>query len=349
MKPRGRKRKLAASGILILRLLFGGPQLASANYKTFQSGVNFKTEISRNFVQESSMIADSNHEGSTQPELVLEGSQRTLDTPSGQIIFGLRCGAELNPKSGPGPRAKADAANRARNLKAGNSQSGVSPFADGFRVEPKFHSRPGQNRDRLFSRFARQPTTDPRNPGGAGGPRSITVLSSQGNMKKMSSASSDENGFVMSYDEAFKLISDTYPGSTKINEDFKVSDWQIAKKAYHFQQGFNIDLDKYDNFGKQDLTNIQKGGTLPPTEFVNDVRNRLVDFCHHPKTQIIKNATHYNNENSTGTASTIFLNEETKQIAVFNRTSADLIMADKFKEAYFKKVIQYNQTGRFRK
>jgi hypothetical protein len=46
MKPRGRKRKLAASAMLSLRLLFGGPQLASSNSKTFQSGVNSKTEIS---------------------------------------------------------------------------------------------------------------------------------------------------------------------------------------------------------------------------------------------------------------------------------------------------------------
>ena len=30
MKPRGRKRKLAASALLSLRLLFGGPQLASS-------------------------------------------------------------------------------------------------------------------------------------------------------------------------------------------------------------------------------------------------------------------------------------------------------------------------------
>jgi hypothetical protein len=49
MKPRGRKRKLAASAILSLRLLFGGPQLASSNSKTFQSGGNSKTEISRTF------------------------------------------------------------------------------------------------------------------------------------------------------------------------------------------------------------------------------------------------------------------------------------------------------------
>ena len=91
MKPRGRKRKLFASAMLILRLLFGGLQSASAssNPKTFQSGGNSKTEISRTLDQESSMIANLNQEDSTRSELVLEGSQLTLDTPSGQITLGL--------------------------------------------------------------------------------------------------------------------------------------------------------------------------------------------------------------------------------------------------------------------
>ena len=179
MKPRGRKRKLAASAILSLRLLFGGPQLALSNSKTFQSGVNSKTEISRTLDQESLMIADFNQEGSTQPERVLEGSQITL---------GLPRGGEWQPKYGPGPRAKADArkaaANRAGNSKAGNSQSGGSPFAEAFTVEPKFPARPGQNRW-VRSRFSPRPTPDPSNPGCAGGPRSITVLSGQRNSTKL--------------------------------------------------------------------------------------------------------------------------------------------------------------------
>jgi len=190
MKPRGRKRKLFASAMLILRLFFGGLQSASAssNPKTFQSGGNSKTEISRTLDQESSMIANLNQEDSTRSELVPEGGQLTLDTPSGQITLGLPRGGEWQPKSGPGPRAKADArkaaANRAGNSKAGNSQSGGSPFAEAFTVEPKFPARPGRNEDGLFGRFTPQPTPDPHNPGCAGGPRSITVLSGQQNQSE---------------------------------------------------------------------------------------------------------------------------------------------------------------------
>jgi hypothetical protein len=48
-KSRGRKRKLFASALLILRILFGGMQSSSAssNSTNFQNGVNSKTEISR--------------------------------------------------------------------------------------------------------------------------------------------------------------------------------------------------------------------------------------------------------------------------------------------------------------
>ena len=48
----------------------------------------------------------------------------------------------------------------------------------------------------------------------------------------------------MAYDTnllyALKLVSDNYRGSTQIMEDCKVTDWQIAKKAYHFHKGFNF-------------------------------------------------------------------------------------------------------------
>lgn len=62
------------------------------------------------------------------------------------------------------------------------------------------------------------------------------------------------------------------------NEDCK-----IAKKAYHFHKGFNIDLDKYEKFGKQDLIDlqntksglikyVQRVGKLAPIKFINDAK-----------------------------------------------------------------------------
>jgi hypothetical protein len=90
---------------------------------------------------------------------------------------------DLGKISNPGARARSDARKAITNsrLKAAKSKPGGSPFAESFTVEPKFPARPGRNGDGLFSRFTPQPTPDPHNPGCAGGPRSITVLSGQRN------------------------------------------------------------------------------------------------------------------------------------------------------------------------
>lgn len=42
-------------------------------------------------------------------------------------------------------------------------------------------------------------------------------------MKRMCMYSSDENGFVMGYDEAYNLIKETYFGLVKIMEDCKIT------------------------------------------------------------------------------------------------------------------------------
>ena len=81
----------------------------------------------------------------------------------------------------------------------------------------------------------------------------------------MCAASADEDSFVMNYNEAYNLIKKTYVGSMQITEDCKITDWQGAKKAYHFQKGFGIDLGKYQNISKEDLVSLQNtdGGLIP--------------------------------------------------------------------------------------
>lgn len=51
----------------------------------------------------------------------------------------------------------------------------------------------------------------------------------------------DENGFVMSYTEAYNLVAETYPGFMQVNEDCRISDWQAAKHMYH-ASGMGIDI-----------------------------------------------------------------------------------------------------------
>jgi hypothetical protein len=172
MKPRGRKRKLAASAILSLRLLFGEPQLASSNSKTFQSGGNSKTEISRTLGQESSMIANLNQDDSIQHNQNSFRKAFSVLFPSGEIIGSIPRGGDINEpgkpsKFGPGSKARGaarrDFARRQAGKNSPSRQSGGGLFADAFTVEPKFPARPGGNG--LSGRFTPQPTPDPHNPG----------------------------------------------------------------------------------------------------------------------------------------------------------------------------------------
>lgn len=169
-------------------------------------------------------------------------------------------------------------------------------------------------------------------------------------MRQICAASADENGFVMGRDEALKLVSDTYGGSTQITEDCKVTNWQIAKKAYHFHKGFNMDLDSYDNFDKQDLVNlqntngglityVQKGSRLPPIQFINDAKKQLTDFCLLEKTEVITDAQHYG-QHSGVTPAIMFHNNETGRIAIFNKTSGDLITTETYKPKPFNKFVE---------
>lgn len=175
-------------------------------------------------------------------------------------------------------------------------------------------------------------------------------------MKQMCAASADENGFVMNYDEAYNLIKETYGGSMQITEDCKITDWQGAKKAYHFQKGFGIDLGKYQNISKEDLVNlqntdgglipyVQKGGKLPSIELIKDCQQKIYDFCHLENTEINRDVTHYG-KNTGERPCIMFFNRETRQIALFNKTSGDLITAEKFRQNYFNKCVDSGQIGK---
>mgnify|MGYP007080175577 CR=1 FL=1 len=50
----------------------------------------------------------------------------------------------------------------------------------------------------------------------------------------MYAASADKNGFVMSYDEAVKLLQETYSGSIQVTEDLKIGDLQAASHLFFF-------------------------------------------------------------------------------------------------------------------
>ena len=90
---------------------------------------------------------------------------------------------------------------------------------------------------------------------------------------------------------------------------------------------------------------VQKGGKLPPIELIRDCQQKIYDFCHLKNTEINWDVTHYG-KNTGETPCIMFFNRETRQIALFNKTSGDLITAEKFRQNYFTKCIDSGQVGK---
>jgi hypothetical protein len=61
----------------------------------------------------------------------------------------------------------------------------------------------------------------------------------------------DKNGFVMNYEKAYNLVAETYPGYVQVDENCKITDWQVAKHTYH-ANGMGVDPSKY-GFTQQEL------------------------------------------------------------------------------------------------
>lgn len=109
-------------------------------------------------------------------------------------------------------------------------------------------------------------------------------------MKQMYANSKNESDFIMNYDKVYNIIKQTYNGSLKITENYKISDWQIVKKAYYFQKGFGIDLDKYENISKEDLINLQNadGGLISYVIEKHTKNIKLETFTYSIKDEQIK-------------------------------------------------------------
>lgn len=111
-------------------------------------------------------------------------------------------------------------------------------------------------------------------------------------VKQICDASADENGFVMSYEDAYNLVKETYPGYFEVNESCRITEWQAAKHIYH-SNGMGINPVDY-GFTQQELERIRgeagyegggliayarRGYRLPPIEMVRDYQGRLKLTC----------------------------------------------------------------------
>lgn len=116
------------------------------------------------------------------------------------------------------------------------------------------------------------------------------------------------------------------------------------------ENGFGIDLGRYQNISKEDLVTlqntdgglvpyVQKVGKLPFVGLIKDCQQKIYAL---ENTEINRDVTHYG-KNTGETPCIMFFNRETRQIAIFNKTSDDLITAEKFRQNYFTKWIDSGQ------
>jgi len=156
--------------------------------------------------------------------------------------------------------------------------------------------------------------------------------------------------FVMTRDEALKLIEETYPGQLEITDNKRFSDWQAAKKIYHASDfGINPEdygMTKYNimRLNRIGLTKyVREGRPLPPIKLVKDYQMAVKNMYDH--------AEHFDGKfRSRGEQkiheTSYSYNESTRQIAGFNKETGDIITAGKYSPRAFDRFLDTKHLGR---
>lgn len=169
----------------------------------------------------------------------------------------------------------------------------------------------------------------------------------------------DKNGFVMSYQEAYDLVAETYPGYLEVNDSCKITDWQAAKHIYH-ANGLGINPEDY-GFTQEQLERIRgesqyKGGgliayarrgyKLPQIEMIQDYQFKLKTSC---KNALIKRkSVPYYDVNGISKAQ-VFASPSSEDsssiIVAFSELTGDLITGDKQRKVTFDRFKNENYLG----
>jgi hypothetical protein len=149
-----------------------------------------------------------------------------------------------------------------------------------------------------------------------------------------------KTNFMMTKDEALKLIKQTYSGQLEITANERISDWQAAKKIYHASdfginpKDYGMTRDNINHLQSIGLTNYVREGLhpLPPIKLVKAYQMAVKELCDHSK--------HFDGKYSSRGEQKIHdvsyrFNENTRQVAGFNKETGDLITAGKFKPQAF--------------
>jgi len=173
-------------------------------------------------------------------------------------------------------------------------------------------------------------------------------------MNEMCPNQPDKDGFVMSYQDAYDLVAETYTGYIQVNDNCRIPDWQSAKHIYH---GIGMGVNPADyGFTQNELERIRgenqytggggiiayarRGYHLPPIEMVRDYSENLKKRCE--KADIcLTNVPFYDVNGKWST--TVYLipprqDEKRGLMIVFNESTTDMITGDKQKKPAFNRL-----------
>lgn len=166
-------------------------------------------------------------------------------------------------------------------------------------------------------------------------------------VKQICDASADENGFVMSRDEAIKLLQETYAGSMQVTEDFKISNWQAASHLYHGNgvgvdpEAFGMSQSELDKLRAGFINYARKGYKLPSIEHVRAYQTSLKNICLDSSSIRHDDAEYFYKHGVEGT--TVFQSD--RYLVCFNQTTGDLITGDKQRKGSIRKFNETNRIG----
>lgn len=160
--------------------------------------------------------------------------------------------------------------------------------------------------------------------------------------------------YILSYDDAIAVLESRYGPIDALNfitvenGEFKIQEEQAAKKIEHAvcfginpaDYGFSEDQAKEINVKGGIVAYIQKGKTLPNLDLIRAYQNAIKNFCE-DRTQSDRN------DKSTfrGDFSITFFNQETGQVAIFNRETKIFITAYKLSLNQGNRYLKTNEIG----
>ena len=124
------------------------------------------------------------------------------------------------------------------------------------------------------------------------------------------------------------------------NDEFKIQEWQAAKKIKHalsfgvnpadydFSQDQAVEIDSKGGI----VSYVEKGKKLPSLELIRAYQNAIKEFCEN------RNLSSRNDESTfKGKPSITFFNEMTRQVAIFDRETKTFITAHKINEVQYQR------------